>query len=40
MSYPNDKEELVKLYKKRLEENLDMEAKMKDTQKEHSDLSK
>ena len=27
MSYPNDKEELVKLYKKRLEENLDMEAK-------------
>ena len=40
MSYPNDKEELIKLYKKRLEENLDMEAKMKDTQKEHDDLSK
>ena len=31
---------MVKLYKKRLEENLDMEAKMKDTQKEHDDLSK
>ena len=40
MSYPNNKEDLVKLYKKRLEENLDMEAKMKDTQKEHDDLSK
>jgi len=40
MSYPNNKEDLVKLYKKRLEENLDMEAKMKDTQKEHEELSK
>jgi 26S proteasome regulatory subunit T4 len=40
MSYPNDKEGLIQLYRKRLKENKDMEAKMYEIKKEHGDLSK
>ena len=40
MSYPTNKEDMLKLYEKRLKENKDMEAKMYETQKEHEELSK
>ena len=40
MSYPNNKKDLVDLYRKRLKENKDMEAKMNETRKEHETLSK
>ena len=40
MAYPTTKEEMLKLYRKRLKENKDMEAKMNETKKEHEELSK
>ena len=40
MSYPNNKKDLIDLYRKRLKENKDMEAKMNETRKEHETLSK
>ena len=40
MSYPNNKKDLIDLYRKRLKENKDMEAKMNETRKEYETLSK
>ena len=40
MSYPNNKKDLIDLYRKRLKENKDMDAKMNETRKEHETLSK
>ena len=40
MAYPTNKEDMLKLYRKRLKENKDMETKMIETRKEHEELSK
>ena len=40
MTYPTNKDEMIKLYRKRLRENKDMEEKMKETKKEYDELSK
>ena len=40
MSFPQDREGMLNLYRQRLKENKEMEAKMQETKKEHQDLSK
>ena len=40
MAYPTDREKMIELYRKRLKENKDMEAKMLEIKKEHEELSK
>ena len=40
MSYPTTKDKMIELYRKRLKENKDMEAKKEETKKEHDELSK
>ena len=40
MAYPQTKEEMIELYRRRLKENKEMEAKMNETRKEHQELSK
>ena len=40
MSFPQDREGMLNLYRQRLKENKEMEAKMQETKKEHEDLAK
>ena len=40
MSYPTTKDKMIELYRKRLKENKDMEAKKEETKKEYDELSK
>ena len=40
MSFPTNRDDILKLYRQRLKENKDMEAKMHETEKEHKELSK